>query len=88
MRWSIRISSDAEKYFQKLDKKRRERIKERLLKLSKLENPLQNPQVKALTGELKGFYRLRIGNYRIIFALLAKEEIIAVVNIFPRGNAY
>jgi len=88
MRWSIRISSDAEKYFQKLDKKRRERIKERLLKLSKQENPLESPQVKALTGELKGFYRLRIGNYRIIFALLAKEEIIAVVNIFPRGNAY
>ena len=88
MSWSIRISSDAEKYFQKLDKKRRERIKERLLKLSKQENPLENPQVKALTGELKGFYRLRIGNYRIIFALLAKEEIIAVVNIFPRGNAY
>jgi len=26
------------------------------------ENPLENPQVKALTGELKGFYRLRIGN--------------------------
>ena len=26
------------------------------------ENPLENPQVKPLTGELKGFYRLRIGN--------------------------
>ena len=88
MSWSIRISSDAENYFQKLDRKRRKRIKERLLKLSQQENPLENPQVKALTGELKGFYRLRIGNYRIIFTLLAKEEIIAVVNIFPRGNAY
>jgi len=52
------------------------------------ENPLENPQVKALTGELKGFYRLRIGNYRIIFSLLPKEKIIALVNIFPRGNAY
>ncbi len=88
MSWSIRTSSDAENYFQKLDRKRRKRIKEKLLKLSQQENPLENPQVKALTGELKGFYRLRIGNYRIIFALLAKEEIIAVVNIFPRGNAY
>ena len=88
MSWSIRISSDAEKYFQKLDKKRRKRIKERLLTLSQQENPLENPQVKALTGELKEFYRLRIGNYRIIFALLAKEKIIVVVNIFPRGNAY
>jgi len=40
--------------------------------------------MKTLTGELKGFYRLRIGNCRIIFAFLAKEKIIAVVNIFPQ----
>ena len=88
MSWSIRISSNAEKYFQKLDKEQRKGIKERLLTLLQQENPLDNPQVKALTGELKGFYRLRIGNYRIIFALLSKEKIMAVVNIFPRGNAY
>ena len=74
MSWSIRISSNAEKYFQKLDKKQRKRIKERLLTLLQQENPLDNPQVKALTGELKGFYRLRIGNYRIIFALLSKKN--------------
>ena len=88
MSWSIKVSSIAEKYFKKLDKKRRRKIKEKLLALSRQQNPLENTQVKALTGELKGFYRLRIGDYRIIFALLEEEKVIAVVNIFPRGNAY
>jgi mRNA interferase RelE/StbE len=88
MSWSIKVSSIAEKYFKKLDKKRKRNIKERLLALSRQQNPLENIQVKPLTGELKGFYRQRIGDYRIIFALLEEEKVIAVVNIFPRGNAY
>jgi mRNA interferase RelE/StbE len=88
MSWSIKVSSIAEKYFKKLDKKRRRKVKEKLLALSRQQNPLENIQVKALTGELKGFYRLRVGDYRIIFALLEEEKVIAVVNIFPRGNAY
>jgi len=88
MSWSIKVSSIAKKYFEKLDKKRRRKIKEKLLALSHQQNPLENLQVIALTGELKGFYRLRIGDYRIIFALLEEEKVIAVVNILPRGNAY
>ncbi|MGQ9674014.1 MAG: type II toxin-antitoxin system RelE family toxin [Candidatus Aminicenantales bacterium] len=88
MSWSIRVSSTAEKYFKKLDKKLQRKMRERLQALSRQQNPLENIQVKALTGELKGFYRLRIGKYRIIFALLEEKKVIAVVNIIPRGNAY
>jgi len=88
MSWTIKISSNAEKYYKKLDKSLKKIIKKNLLTLSQQENPLEHSQVRALTGELKGFYRLRIGDYRIIFALLKEERIIAVVNIFPRSNGY
>jgi mRNA interferase RelE/StbE len=88
MNWTIKLSSDVEKYYQRLDKNLRKRIKKGLLALSEYEKPLEHPQVKAQTADLKGFYRLRVGNYRVIFALLEKEKIIAVVNIFPRGNSY
>jgi len=88
MSWSIRVSSTAEKYFKKLDKKLQRKIREKLQALCGQQNPLENTQVRALTGELKAFYRLRIGEYRIIFALLEEEKVIAVVNIVPRGNAY
>jgi len=88
MSWSIRVSSIAEKYFKRLDKKLQRKIKEKLLALSRQQNPLENVQVRVLTGELKGFYRLRIGDYRIIFALLEEEKVIAIINILPRGDAY
>jgi mRNA interferase RelE/StbE len=88
MSWSIRVSSIAEKYFKRLDKKLQRKIKEKLRALSRQQNRLENVQVRALTGELKGFYRLRIGDYRIIFALLEEEKVIAVVNILPRADAY
>ncbi len=35
--------------------------------------------------KLKGFYRLRVEDYRVIFSILTDEKIIAVVNIVPRG---
>jgi mRNA-degrading endonuclease RelE of RelBE toxin-antitoxin system len=42
--------------------------------------------VRPLTGELKGKYRLRIGNLRVIFGL--GKEVIKVYAILPRGKAY
>lgn len=88
MIWKIRVSSNAIKYYKKLDKKLKKRIKNNLVELSGFEIPLDSPKVRALTGEFKGFYRLRIGDYRIIFAVIEESKVIAVVNIFPRGKAY
>lgn len=88
MIWTIKVSSNAEKHYKKLDRRLKKRIKENLREMSGYENPLEYSQVKPLTGELRGFYRLRIGDYRIIFSLLHEEKIIAVVNITPRGDAY
>ncbi|MCX5846287.1 MAG: type II toxin-antitoxin system RelE/ParE family toxin [Deltaproteobacteria bacterium] len=88
MNWTVKVSSKAEHYFNKLDRVLKERVKKELLKLSGYENPLSHENVKPLTGDLHGFYRLRIGNYRIIFALIKETKIIGVVNIAPRGDAY
>jgi len=43
--------------------------------------------VKLFVGKLRGFYRLRVGDFRIIFALIPEEKIIAIVNTAPRGEA-
>ena len=88
MNWTIKVSTNAEKYFKKLDKKLKERIKNHLKEISTYDNPLGYAQVRPLTGELRGFYRLRIGNYRIVFSLIQEYKVIAVVNIVPRGDAY
>ncbi|MBI5681965.1 MAG: type II toxin-antitoxin system RelE/ParE family toxin [Deltaproteobacteria bacterium] len=88
MNWTVKISPAAEKHYKKLDKKARERIKEKLIELSREQNPLLRKDVKYLTGELKNFYRLRVGRYRVVFSLIYNENTIAVVNIAPRGSVY
>ena len=88
MNWTIKFSSIAEKYFTKFDSDLKKRIKTKLSEMGSMENPLCHSCVKPLTGELKGFYRCRIGDYRIIFSLLYEEKILAIVNISSRGNIY
>jgi len=88
MSWTIKFSSRAEKYYLKLPKPIRQRTKKSLTELQSLPYPLFHKDVLPLTGELQGFCRLRIGEYRIIFRVLEEERIIAVVNFHPRGDVY
>ena len=84
---TIRASSKAEKHLAKLGKSTKDSIKAELALLSTYEKPLQHPDAKPLLGPLKGINRLRVGKYRVIFSILEKERIIAVVNNASRADA-
>lgn len=88
MTWQIRLSSTAAKYYNRLTPQTKQRVKKELEVLSGLENPLEHQSLKPLTGDLRRFCRLRVGKYRIVFAILEDDRTIAVVNIAPRGNVY
>ena len=88
MSWKVKFSHNAERYFVRLPKRARRKVKEKLEEIRNIEYPLFHKDVKPLVGKLENFYRLRVGKYRIIFYLLKSEKIIAVVNISPRGDAY
>ncbi len=88
MNWTIKFSSIAEKHYAKLDKKLKNRIKEKLIETALLENPPEHSQVKPLTGELRDFYRFMVGDCRLIFSLIKEEKIIALVNIDARSGIY
>ena len=55
MSWTIKVSSKAESYIQRLDQPLRKKVKAELTALAELESPLSHINVKPLTGELKGF---------------------------------
>ena len=88
MSWKIEIKPSAEKQYLKLDKKTRDQIRESLLDLEEQNNPFLHKNVRALTGELKGDYRLRIGRWRILFTPDKQSEILFVYAILPRSDAY
>jgi mRNA interferase RelE/StbE len=75
----IQYTKSAVKQINSLDKYTKQRIKNGIEKL-----PFGD--IKKLKG-YKNTYRLRIGNYRIIYQLYNDDTII-IEAVLPRGNAY
>ena len=43
---------------------------------------------KPLTGQFKGLYRYRVGNYRVIYEINQQDIVIIVIRIGNRKEAY
>ncbi len=85
MTYALLIKQQARKKLQSLSRVDRVRVTEQLTLLGL--NP-DNPEldIKKLVGE--PYYRLRIGNWRIIFDRQDQVRIIAIEKIKARGDAY
>jgi len=77
--FKVTITSRAEREFAKLPKNLKQRFVKEFEKLAV--NPLKHPQIKKLLNTEFG-YRLRIGRWRILFSLFAKEKRIEIIDIF------
>ena len=86
--WRIEIKPSAEKQYLRLDKKTRRRIKNTLRDIEGEAMPLLHSRVRALTGKLKGDYRVRIGDWRVLFTPNRETKVLHVYAILPRGHAY
>ena len=86
--WRIEIKPSAEKQYLKLDKKMRQRIKGALQDLEKEEMPFFHVSVRPLTGKLKGDFRMRVGDWRVLFTPDNETKVLHVYAILPRGDAY
>lgn len=87
-KYSAFLSKTAIKQLELLDKKLQERVKSAIRELE--EDPFR-PRPKADIKKLykltkHQLYRLRIGNYRIAYAV--ENSYVKVAKIFPRGKGY
>ncbi len=83
---TVKISDEAYKQLVKLDKNIKKRILRYLEQLEDMENP--RAAGKALVGELKGLWRYRVGNYRIICIIKDHNLEIKAIKIGHRKNIY
>ena len=83
----LKFLSSAKKELANLEKNIQKQIKEKLLILCENEELLKN-NIKPLKGKYKGKYRLRVGNYRIIYEKFEDELIILIVRIAHRKEVY
>lgn len=52
------------------------------------ENPYYGVNIKKLKGKFEGYYRYRVGNYRLFYLIEDEKLIIAVINFRHRQKAY
>ena len=83
MIYDIKIRKKAQKSLSKIPNPFQSNIIEKIRKLAN--NPFP-PQSKKLTG--REAWRIRIGNYRVIYEIFENELIILVLNIGHRKNIY
>jgi len=84
--WEIDLTRPAERVYDKVSRSVRERLDECFGSLE--QNPFHGGNIKTLTGSLKGFYRYRVGDWRVIYRLKASQRIVEIIAILPRGDAY
>ena len=87
MVWRIKLTETAKRQLAKLDKTAAKRITAFLReRLGQLDNPRHLG--KALTGPLGGYWRYRVGDYRIVCGIQDKEFIILVIEVGNRKDVY
>ena len=86
MSYKLIYSEDSLKQLKKLDKSVQKLIVRYLRNLETLEEP--RAKGKALSANLKGFWRYRIADYRVICEIDDDKIIIVVVDIGHRKNIY
>ena len=52
------------------------------------ENPYFGLNIKKLKGRLEGFYRYRIGKFRLFYKIDESIVTVVVIDIAPRKDAY
>ena len=80
----IEFARSAAKQFRDLPVAIQQRMKPRIDALA--ENPLPDGVSKLKSGD--DLYRIRVGDYRVIYQIQSKQLLVLVVKVAPRGEAY
>lgn len=83
---TVILTSDAKKDLKKLDKSIQKQVSAYLDEVAELENP--RSRGKSLSSNLRGFWRYRVGQYRIICKIEDTKLIIFALKIGHRKDVY
>jgi mRNA interferase RelE/StbE len=87
MTWKIEFDNRARKELRKFDAETQSRILKWLRQtIATVDNPRRTG--KALKGRLRGLWRYRVGNYRLICQIQDEHVMVLVVRVSHRGSVY
>ena len=85
-RWRVLFKSSAYKEYKKLHKHNKQKIKDtlRMLQINPFSEALQ---IKKIYGK-EHCFRIRVGDYRIIYSIKKRQLIIQIIRIGHRQDIY
>ena len=87
MTWTVRLERRAVRDLERLDKTNQTRIKRFLReRLANRDDPRELGE--ALTGEFKGLWKYRVGDYRLIATFEDRTITISIITIGHRRKVY
>jgi len=84
--YSVHLSEKSLDFLNKLDKHIRERVEERLKRLS--ENPIPSDAKFIFREDNEKVFRYRIGDFRVLYKVKHNENIVLIAKIDKRPRVY
>ncbi len=86
MPFSAEFGPQPEKFIKRLDSQIKERFRNKILKLLEDPFPPETERVEGYRGEK--VFRVRVGDYRILYIVRYDDKIIFIAKIDKRGRVY
>jgi len=83
--YELYFSTRASKYLKKLNKTTQTRITEKLESLTRDPYP---SDIRKIMGRKEKLFRIRVGNYRILYEVYEEEQTLLIINIDKRSRVY
>ncbi|MUG99379.1 type II toxin-antitoxin system mRNA interferase toxin, RelE/StbE family [Scytonema sp. UIC 10036] len=84
--YEVILYSDAQAFYAAADKALAKKIAKCLEQLER--NPRSHPNIKPLKGNYSGYFRYRIGDYRVVYSIDEEAMQVLVYTIAHRGEVY
>lgn len=86
MTWSVEIDIDVRRKLRKLDPQVARRFRSALRAIASLDDP--RSRGKGMTGNLRGLWRYRVGDYRIVCDIRDEALVIIAIDLGHRSEVY
>ncbi len=84
--FEVILDPDARKELERIPPRMRQRIVDAIETLKV--NPFWGKDIAKLRGDLTGRYRLRVGDYRVVYRVFEEQRIVVIEAIGTRGEMY
>lgn len=85
MTFRVQFTPESDSDLDHLDSTASNRV---LAKIKWLSLHFESTKRNALTGDMRGLFRLRIGDYRVVYSLDEKAQVITIHSIGHRKDVY